>query len=240
MEERNQGCSWCHGMGSWTGETITLQTAASSLVSDISALRFVLREPRPQAELDEVLVKCEPAEKVPVLVEAGADVQAGFRKYAEWIFTKWLDNGYLREKVKKFQVFVDSGATVGDEELKLLEAAIEKFSGEAPSWGWKALNRPVLASIQDVFTSAQKKKVLNVYTEDSGVDSWAVAVHSVGGDLVATLRDVLPSLTIRELKEEIKAQSSIPCGCQVLVLGHQRIDMQETLCSKSLHEVLSQ
>jgi len=208
-------------------------------VSDVSALRFVLREPQPQAELDQALQICN-EEKLPVLVEAGADVQVGFQEFASWVLTKRLDYGWFYEYVKKLQVFVDNGATAGDEELKLLEAAFDTCNGDCPSWSWKKKRVPDLVAIKDIFMSAQTKNVLNVFIEEASGDSWAVTVQSVGGDLAATLRDISPSLTIREIKEEIKAQTSIPCGCQVLVVGRQKIDMQASLLSKSLREVLSE
>jgi len=185
-------------------------------------------------------------EKLPVLAEAGADVQAGFQKYARQVLTQRLDYGHFSSTYpQKFQVFVDNGATVSDEELKLLEAAFDKcteMDKKHKQWphGWWHRTRLGLVAIKDIFMSAQRKMVLNVYIEEVSGDSWAATVQSVGGDLVAMLRDVSPSLTLRELKEEINAQTSIPCGCQCLVLGHQIIDMQASLLSKSLRVVLSQ
>lgn len=220
------GCKECGGRGTFTCETITLRTAASGQLPDNSALRYVLRQPQSQEDLVHALQMCD-ASKVRELVDAGTDVQAAFQKYAQYVLTDCLMNVNLSTHVKKFQAFVDCGATTTDAELQLLFQAQFKHCHD----------RSQVYRISDVLMAALPKNVLNLYVKEARGDSWDITVHSVGGDLVATLNDVSSSLTLGELKEEIKAQTSIACERQGLVLGRKNIHPRTPL-SKTLREVL--
>jgi len=200
---------------------------AAGSVPDKSALRFVLQQPQSQEDLVNALAICD-ANKVRELVDAGADVQAGFQKYAQNVLTACLMNANFSTKVKKFQTFVDCGATTTDAELELLFKAQYRHCAD----------RSVLCRISGILMAALPKNVLNLYVKEASGDSWDITIHSVGGDLVATLNDVSPSLTLGEFKEEIKAQTSIACERQGLVLGRKNIHPRTPL-SKSLRQVLS-
>jgi hypothetical protein len=182
-------------------------------------MRFALSKPQNQSALDCALEGCL-STHVQLLVDAGADIQVSFRKYVHRKLNVPLwAIAYDRDMVNKLQVLVDNGATTGDEELALLGKVSESCSG---SVRYRRAHEFLLA-VTDILTSAQPK-VLNVYIEETSSDSWAVAIHSLGGGLIATLSDVSPSLTVGEIQKEIKSQALIPLGRQSLVLDNEKID----------------
>jgi len=145
-----------------------------------------------------------------------------------YVLTRRLQNANLSTYVKKFKYFVDCGATTTEAELKLIFQA---------QYFLPCHDRSQVHRISGIIMDALPKNVLNLYAKDASGDSWDVAVHSVGGDRVATLNGVSPLLTLGELKEEIKVQTSIACERQGLVLGTQNIHSRTPL-STTLREIL--
>jgi len=226
-------CHKCRGSGK-----ITVLDGLSEAVSisDPSALEFILREQQCQNDLDCALgsaTRSKHLEHVRLLLEAGADVQAGLSECVrDALHCHWRLTPPTKEQVSILRLLVESGATVGDKEMQCLDDAFECVERNAS----QETTKEALEVFADILMSAGAK-VLSLCVDRICSHSWIINVYSWGGDCIATFDAVPSSMTLGELQVEIQSQASIPCARQSLICGGERIDVR-SVRSRYIGELL--
>lgn len=211
-------CSRCH-----SGKITDLEGLREAVcISDLSALELILQEQQSQCDLDWALgsaIRSRYPQHVRLLLAADADRQEGLKEC--------LNDTLLKHRLKLIQpmkeqfsilrLLVDSGVTVGDEEIQRFDDALKCAERNASE------TKQELEVFRDILMSA-RPKILSLSVDEVSPDSWLINVHMMDGHCVATVDGVPSSMTLGELKTEIQLQASIPRGRQLLIVGGETID----------------
>jgi len=215
-------------------------------ISEVSALKWILREQQSQCDLDWALIESiqrsyqsTGAERVRLLLAAGADGQAALNRFLGSMANQlWKFKMYPDNTISILRLLVESGVVAGSKEMQCFNDVLTCVASDQR---YGKDTKQVLEVFREILMSASPK-VLSLCVDEVCPDSWRIKVHMLDGNCVATA-DVVPySVTLRELTTEIQSQASIPTCRQQLIFGGELLTSEDaqSVQSRPISELLKE